>query len=64
MNISFWNQVRTNWQSIQTEASTSMVNLGLLRKSLQHDLGIIKEAQTSEDPEFESEIEEDFWGGL
>lgn len=62
MNKSFWRRVCLNWQSLQEEASESIVDLERFRNSLQEDLDNIQITKPEE--EYNSEIEEEFWGGL
>lgn len=64
MNLSFWKQVRTNWQSVQVNAVKATVNLELFNKVLLQDIVSVKKAVTVPEPQLELDNDDDFWGDL
>lgn len=64
MNISFWKQVSTSWQSIQTEVVESAINIELLRNIIQKDIASSKGADSVIEESLELTNDDDFWGGL
>jgi ATP adenylyltransferase/5',5'''-P-1,P-4-tetraphosphate phosphorylase II len=64
MNLSFWKQVSTSWQSVQTEAVEDAVNIELLRNVMRKDIASSKGADSMIEPSLELTNDDDFWGGL
>lgn len=64
MNLSFWKQVSTSWQSVQTEAVEAVINIELLRKVIRKDIASSKGAYSMIEPPLELSNDDDFWGGL
>lgn len=62
MNLSFWNQVRTNWESVQLDVFESIVDLELFRNVLSQDITSIKETATITEIPLELSNNDDFWG--
>lgn len=62
MNLSFWKQVRTNWQSVQLDATAATVDLELFRNVLLQDIASIKEATATIETPLELSNDDDFWG--
>ncbi|WP_140456868.1 MULTISPECIES: hypothetical protein [Priestia] len=62
MNLSFWKEVRTNWQSVQLDATEATVDLELFRNVLLQDIASIKEAAATIETPLELSNDDDFWG--
>lgn len=64
MNLSFWKQVSTRWQSVQTEAVEATVNIELLLNVIRKDIVSIKGTNSMIELSLELTNDDDFWGGL
>ena len=62
MNLSFWKQVRTNWQSVQMDVTEAIVNLELFRDILLKDIASLKETVAIKEIPLELSNDDDFWG--
>jgi AMMECR1 domain-containing protein len=64
MNLSFWKQVQTNWQSVQLDAIEAAVDLKLFRNVLLQDIANVKEAVAVAETPLELANDDEFWGGF
>lgn len=64
MNLSFWQQVAVNWQSVQLDAVEARVDLELFRKVFLQDIVSFKETVATKDTPLELSNDDDFWGDL
>ncbi|MEB1809737.1 MAG: hypothetical protein LPK26_21005 [Bacillaceae bacterium] len=63
MNLSFWQKVQSNWQSVQADATEATVNIEMFRTVLLGDIAKVKNGKSHEE-KLEIENDDDFWGDL